>query len=1555
MQRDKKIDKHKYGDATDKQSTSFYKRFASSIIPPLTFLSPDTTSPNSESSQSNNDNIDEKVLSDDEDIAHPIGGPGPLNTFVNMLYAGMGKLNDMRGQVGDSSLDYTFSDSTENKPAPQTRPPIDYDIEESENESDDENNDLPSKSTEDDSTDLNSKNTIDLSKHFNLDTKIRKESVQELLYKDSDESTTAIASDPSKGTPFQKSVLENFDPFHIQQTELMKLKKNVKDESETEEDKIQKNCLRLKVADRLKRVFELNDDDFFYGNYNVWLVKDVLLQGHIYLTKESILFFTFLPKRYSALQATSNTQEGFEDHDDSHDVIQSGSLGMKTAHYGDTVFSTPLTHRFWAILRNETITVYNSPSDLYFPITLIDLKTCVSAEILDKGKNESSMSPRPPLTRNDSQDVSSGDEEPDFSNVLDSKLAEENFENVSGGVWFKVVTKKKTHKFHSDSLYSARQWVNNIVKVVFQLHNSNANNEVLMKIPINHVINYEIQELFGENNNQEDEANPKILCINHIDDSKGKHSLMASRMKRELKKKTKRRGSKLSGHENDELFSEETHFLLFKDGDKVFNILDNIASQAALQKSKPQDTKGNIFKKHMSDSGSINKGKNDEYHEPRTISTLTPDHFQDSIVDQMAGVNNNKNNYPQSQDITSPKSEICSNSSIFTLPHSKMKRIGKTLSAPSRIFAHRGRSNSSSEKTTPERSGTTSPTGINFPKQLTLSGLKDLNMAFEASEKHVKMEDTRYSDKNYDDTVNDPNAVDQVNTQSKAEVLSPRPIAASALNLADPSEYEDNKKKHNKFSSIGKSIKAMSSMASKFGAPSHYESNGAEDPYFVNDVSTRDVATRHFQERFSFNSKKCLIATYHCHLIRAVPVFGKVYIGDSEICFRSLLPGVSTKMILPLLDVDACYKEKGTNIGYSGLVIIVRGFEELFMEFSVQKARDDCVATIVRQLDKNRDIENRALIDNDNEKVGVTEHSEYSQQNIDQRKSALSIKLAQARIENARLKLFEDKINAAAGLHIPIILEDSPFFKTETRPSTSFNFTLLTIGSRGDVQPYIALAKGLLAEGHNVSIATHSEFEEWIVGHGIQFKEIAGNPVELMSLMVTHGSMSLAFFKEANSKFRGWILDLLSSSWKACQGSDILIESPSAMVGAHIAEALGIPYMRAFTMPWTRTRAYPHAFIVPDKKKGGSYNYLTHLMFETVFWKGINGQVNKWRVEQLGIPKTNLYKLAQYDIPFLYNVSPTIFPPSVDFPDWVKVTGYWFLDEGAAADFTPSKELVHFMNKARDENKKIVYIGFGSIVVNDAKSLTKAVVDAVLEADVRCILNKGWSDKNSKPEQNDKEPEIELPEEIYNSGSIPHDWLFPKIDVAVHHGGSGTTGATMRAGIPTIIKPFFGDQFFYASRVEDIGAGLGIKKLNTSSLCRALKTATSDLKMIEKAKKVSERLKQETGVLNAIEAIYYELEYARSLILSKQHDNAKRSLRSGVQTPIINESSEEDYDDEAGYGTDINSDNDSLQHSEHGESYDFENEDDATVRVNDDSVNDVLTNVNSENLTIHAA
>lgn len=298
------------------------------------------------------------------------------------------------------------------------------------------------------------------------------------------------------------------------------------------------------------------------------------------------------------------------------------------------------------------------------------------------------------------------------------------------------------------------------------------------------------------------------------------------------------------------------------------------------------------------------------------------------------------------------------------------------------------------------------------------------------------------------------------------------------------------------------------------------------------------------------------------------------------------------------------------------------------------------------------------------------------------------------------------------------------------------------------------------------------------------------------------------------------------------------------MGGIHIAEALQIPYFRAFTMPWTQTRSYPHAFTVPSEKMGGNYNSLTYVFFETVFWQATAGQINRWRERTLGIPATSLSELQLTQVPFLYNFSPQVVPQPLDFPYWIRTTGYWFLDEGDS--YEPPKELTDFIAKARADGKKLVYIGFGSVVVEDSNLLTEVIVQSVLKAEVRCVLNKGWSDRLEVRSTAERErARTPLPADIFLIKSAPHDWLFRQMDATVHHGGAGTTGASLRAGIPTVIKPFFGDQFFFGQRVVDLGVGECLGKfMNTSVLSQALWRITNSERMIVQARELGKEIRK---------------------------------------------------------------------------------------------------------------
>jgi sterol 3beta-glucosyltransferase len=1288
-----------------------------------------------------------------------------------------------------------------------------------------------------------------LSDYDSIDVSTLQESTISKNFVDSDDRSFDDMADKS---PLQKSALKHLNNFVFDNGVLSTTAVSKHNDSHISE--LEK--LKLYLVEKLQKVFDLKDDDVFQTSISSWLVKDVLLQGHLYLTSDSLMYFAFLPKQNSTIINDSYTKI-----DDSIQVIQQGNLGMKSTNYGDSMFKSVSTHRYWTVLRLETLSIYSSAKELYFPRVIVDLRTCIKAEIIDREKVNNIQSPRsaasprrdsndgftsPRLRRRASSSADfSDDEEIDMPGGMDQTLAstEDNPEQLQDGVWFKLVSEKKTYRFYADNYYTARHWCNNLTKLIFKHNNTNAMQEVLVKIPIRNITKIKKKRIFSGNDDPATVGGPEDESLN------GLYIEYVSQKDNSSSDKTKTNATKISEKDENELPLESICLLFFSESDKFLHTLaQTIEFQKVIMKKELESNKP-----HSKSEKFRSKFKKDVPYNryATTISTLLPLSASNNIFDQIL-VANDQSEFPNMilPDFISPK------------PSSTLRKLGRSLTNPSKILMGRKDSSSTVNSNVSDKNKSDEseqerlenlPEDLVFPRPLSVHGLKALKMSFETSKKDPRIAQSLY--------LND---------------ISSEESEKSSMELAPALGTEPElQKSSSTLKSIGKNVNLFSGLTKLFTSnPSHFYLQLAQDPYYVFDEEERSDSLKNYIRHFSLSPNAKLIASYYVCLQRPVlPVYGKLYIGEEELCFRSLLPGVSTKMVLPLTRVETFVKARSIKMAYYGLSIKLAGADELFLEFGAQIGRDDCEQVGLHQLQQLHDDETWApephnwgsnygqQLINSRQRIVHGDHTEEKAEiNVEKQ-------MAIEGIQAARVQLFEDKFHSASGMDVPIMIEDSPFFKIEIKPSTSYHFVLLTIGSRGDVQPYIALGKELMKEGHRVTIATHSEFEEWIRKHGLGFKFVAGNPAELMSLMVTHGSMSVSFLKEASSSFKGWIVELLHTSWEACQGADILIESPSAMGGIHIAEALGIPYMRAFTMPWTRTKAYPHAFVVPDQNRGSSYNYLTHLMFERVFWKGISSQVNKWRVEKLDLPKTNLFRMQQFKVPFIYNVSPSILPPAVDFPDWISVSGYWFLEEGNAKDYKPPQGLVDFLEKSNTDKKRIVYIGFGSIVVKDAKAMTKAIVDAVLDSGVRCVLNKGWSDKLSK---NDDKPEVELPPEIYDAGAIPHDWLFQRVDAAVHHGGSGTTGASLKAGLPTIVKPFFGDQFFYAMRIEDIGAGISIKKLNSKSLSKAIKTVTTDLKMIERTKKLSENIKKDHGVLRAVEQIYSNLEYARNLIDAKQ-------------------------------------------------------------------------------------
>ncbi len=601
-----------------------------------------------------------------------------------------------------------------------------------------------------------------------------------------------------------------------------------------------------------------------------------------------------------------------------------------------------------------------------------------------------------------------------------------------------------------------------------------------------------------------------------------------------------------------------------------------------------------------------------------------------------------------------------------------------------------------------------------------------------------------------------------------------------------------------------------------------------------------DSIAAEFRDTFGIAQEEGLIGHTHAYLYRVLPVAGRFFVAEHHLAFRS--SGIAAKavgrtlMLVPLQDVISAAKHVAFRPGHHGLVINISGHEELFIEISSAHRRDELLSLIEYQLELGK----------------AGRGSRFSREAVTrERSNALVLRDLSERINDglARDSMTSSAVSPAASKvgsrssNLSQLGEGSSILSFA--PTAPLTFTMLTIGSRGDVQPYIALAKGLQADGHRVRIATHAEFGDWILGHGIEFSEIGGDPAELMRICVENGTFTVSFLREGVTRFRDWLDDLLASAWRACQGSDVIVECPSAIAGIHVAEALQVPYFRAFTMPWTRTRAYPHAFAVPSKKAGGNYNYMSYVIFDQMFWRASSFQINRWRKNLLGLKPTNFDKLEQHKVPFIYNFSPSLVPRPLDWFEWIHVTGFWFLDNpdnSSSKKWEPPHDLVAFIRRARESNRKLVYIGWGSIVVPDAEAMTRCVLQAVQKSGVCAILSKGWSDRlSSGPKKGSTALDATLADDVFQVTSVPHDWLFPQIDAACHHGGAGTLGASLRAGLPTVVKPYFGDQFFWGQQIESLGVGSCVRNLTADNLAAALITATTNTKQIERARKLESR------------------------------------------------------------------------------------------------------------------
>jgi sterol 3beta-glucosyltransferase len=418
------------------------------------------------------------------------------------------------------------------------------------------------------------------------------------------------------------------------------------------------------------------------------------------------------------------------------------------------------------------------------------------------------------------------------------------------------------------------------------------------------------------------------------------------------------------------------------------------------------------------------------------------------------------------------------------------------------------------------------------------------------------------------------------------------------------------------------------------------------------------------------------------------------------------------------------------------------------------------------------------------------------------------------------------------------------------------NVFIVTIGSRGDVQPFVALGKGLKAAGHKVTLCTSSSFEPFVSSHGLDYGYMTDELLKLMgsdagrnAMENTNGILGsiktmIKLMKEAKPINR----QMLKDSWEAAQAvePDIVLFHPKALGGVHIAEKLGVPVMMAIPLPMILPTVEFPTIGFPNWNIGGWYNKLTYAFVRMGFHM-YDGTVNKFRQGILNLnkfPKSSgvLHLANGRAIPVLHPFSTHVVPRPNDWPDNAYVTGYWFLNR--LSEWEPSAELKTFL----DEGEAPVYVGFGSMAGRSPRKIANIVIEALQQANVRGIIATGWGGLDLD----------DLPERIFKIDKVPHDWLFPRMAAVVHHGGAGTTAAGLRAGRPTIICPFFGDQPYWGRRVHSLRVGskpIPQKKMTVEKLVTAIREVTTDQTILQNAEALGKKIRSEDGVAYAVAII----------------------------------------------------------------------------------------------------
>ncbi|MGM4967777.1 glycosyltransferase [Tardiphaga sp. 1201_B9_N1_1] len=403
------------------------------------------------------------------------------------------------------------------------------------------------------------------------------------------------------------------------------------------------------------------------------------------------------------------------------------------------------------------------------------------------------------------------------------------------------------------------------------------------------------------------------------------------------------------------------------------------------------------------------------------------------------------------------------------------------------------------------------------------------------------------------------------------------------------------------------------------------------------------------------------------------------------------------------------------------------------------------------------------------------------------------------------------------------------------------------LGSRGDVQPFLALGQMLKQAGHDVRLATSQEFAVAVEQAGLAWAPLH---IDFKKIMTKHAGQeaigSLRGAIKAAREVKPLMRIVLDDAWAASSGADLLIYHPKILAGPHIAEKLGIPALIALPMPGlSPTAAFPTPLFRWPVWSGLTNRFSHHLVLAATRL-GYRGMIDAWRDAALGLPpaatvKTSMLNVLGKPVPRLYGFSEALVSRPADWTANDHITGYWFSDLEPA--WSPPADLVAFL----EAGLMPIYIGFGSMAPGNAAVRTAIVVEALERAGLRGVLGLGWGGME----------EIEAAPHVHFVHDVPHEWLFPRVQAVVHHGGSGTTHAGLRYGRPTLVCPLLGDQPFWGRRIAELGAGpepLPITALNVDQLVEAIVELVSNEAYVTGARRIQDQITAD-GQSTAVQVI----------------------------------------------------------------------------------------------------